>query len=98
MFMEIIFTKIFIVFVEVGILSLGKTAFFDKTPTKILTSERARFDRLVSSFPTTRAKLPGIASQLFCYLLAILTIALKIKVNIVCYSIAILNKVRYNFL
>jgi hypothetical protein len=40
MLMEIIFTKIFIVFVEVGILSLEKTAFFDKTPTKILTSER----------------------------------------------------------
>jgi hypothetical protein len=35
--MEIIFTKIFIVFVEVGILSLDKTPFFDKTQPKILT-------------------------------------------------------------
>jgi hypothetical protein len=35
--MGIIFTKIFIVFVEVGFLSLDKTPFFDKTPPKILT-------------------------------------------------------------
>jgi hypothetical protein len=34
--MEIIFTKIFIVFVEVGIFSLDKTPFFDKTAPKIL--------------------------------------------------------------
>jgi hypothetical protein len=35
--MGIIFTKIFIVFVEVGFLSLDKTPFFDKTLPKILT-------------------------------------------------------------
>jgi hypothetical protein len=35
--MEIIFTKIFIVFVDLGILSLDKPPFFDKTPPKILT-------------------------------------------------------------
>jgi hypothetical protein len=40
--MEIIFTKIFIVFVEVGILSLDKTPFFDKTPPKILTMSAVR--------------------------------------------------------